>query len=1056
MSDARKKLQHELETAQRALAEAEARFARMEAEHQAAAKEFENIRKQIVRAHQEWMTSLDVVADPIFLHDRNFHILRCNRAYQRYAGIPYKQIIGQPYYEVFPKTHAPLPNCLQAMGNLETDEHIADAETVVGDTTYRSRAYAVTDKQGSYLYSIHTLEDINEQLRSKRELKESELQYRRLFESAKDGILILDAETGKIIDANPFILNLLTYSLEELTGKILWEIGLFADIEASKRASKELLFREYIRYEDMPLQSKDGRRVEVEFVSNLYEVGERKVIQCNIRDITERRQAEQELLESERRFSDLLGNVELISMMLDRDGRLTYCNEYLLRLTGWQHEEVIGKNWFELFVPSEIQELKDGFFAALLANQPDARHHENEILTRSGEHRLIHWNNTVLRSGSGDVIGAASIGEDITEHKRAEAKSRDSERAYRTLTQNLPGLAYRVFIRENCRMVFYNDKLVQITGYREEELPSGTISSIELLILEEDRPGVEAEVKRAVAEQRPFTVEYRLRHKNGSILWMAEYGMPIYGSDDAPLYLDGVIYDVTQGKQAEQAIRQAEEKFRALVETTSDWIWELDRQGRYTYASPRVEILLGYQPQEVLGKSPLDFMPPQEARRVSKELGERIKQRAPITALGNTNLHKDGSLRVLETSGVPVFDESGEFTGYRGIDRDITDRKQAEEALGRANRALRTLSAGNEVLVRATSEDQLLQTAVNIIVEQSGYELAEVCYAEDNPEKSITLMAWSGMDEKFFWVGHPSWADTEEGQLPIASAIRSGMTQIRRDIAAESKYKPWRDEALARGHVSNIALPFVENGRTFGALSIYSSDAKTFDEEEVRLLEELANDLAYGVATLRTRLAHDQQAAILLESMEQSIQTVAYTVEARDPYTAGHQRRVAELATAIAQEMGLTEDQVNATHLAAIIHDLGKIRVPAEILSKPGKLTEIEFMLIKTHPQAGYDILKNVKFPWPIADIILQHHEKLDGTGYPQGLKGEQILIESRIMSVADVVEAMSSHRPYRAALGIEPALNEIKRGRGIAYDAAVVDACQRLFAEKRVELGTQ
>ena len=928
MSYACEKLQYELEAAQRALAEAEARFARMEAEHQAAAKEFENTRKTIEQAHREWMTSLDVVADPIFLHDKNYHILRCNRAYQRYAGIPFKQIIGQPYYDVFPKTHAPLPNCLQALDNLEADKHIADAEIVIGDTTYRSRANAVTDGQGSYLYSIHTLEDVNEQLRSKRELKESELRYRRLFESAKDGILILDAETGKIIDANPFILNLLSYSLEELTGTVLWEIGLFADIEASKRASKELLSEQYIRYEDLPLQSKDGRCIEVEFVSNLYEVGDRKVIQCNIRDITKR--------------------------------------------------------------------------------------------------------------------------------KRAEAKSRDSARAYRTLTQNLPGLAYRVFVRENCRMAFNNDKLVQITGYREDELLAGALCSIEPLILEEDRPGVEAEVKRAVADQRPFTVEYRLQHKNGSILWMAEYGMPIYGSDDAPLYLDGVIYDVTQGKQAEQAVRQAEEKFRALVETTSDWIWELDRQGRYTYASPRVEALLGYQPQEVLGKSPLDFMHPEEARRVSKELGERIEQRAPITALVNTNLHKDGSLRVLETSGVPIFDESGEFSGYRGIDRDITERKQAEEALGRANRALRTLSAGNEVLVRATSEDQLLQAVVNIIVEQSGYELAEVCYPENNPERSITLMAWSGMEEKFFWVGNPSWADMEEGQLPIASAIRSGMTQIRRDIATESKYKPWRDEALARGHVSNIALPFVDNGRTLGALSIYSSDAKAFDKEEVRLLEELANDLAYGVATLRTRLAHDQQAAILLESMEQSIQTVAYTVEARDPYTAGHQRRVAELATVIAQEMGLTEDQVNAIHLAAIIHDLGKIRVPAEILSKPGKLTEIEFMLIKTHPQAGYDILKNVKFPWPIADIILQHHEKLDGTGYPQGLKGEQILIESRIMTVADVVEAMSSHRPYRAALGIEPALNEIKRGRGIGYDAAVVDACLRLFAQKRFEFGTQ
>ncbi len=287
MSNALEKLQHELVVAQSTLAEAEARFARMEAEHQVTTQEFENVRKQIEQAHQEWIASLDVVADPIFLHDRNFRILRCNRAYQQCAGIPFKQIIGQPYYEIFPKTHAPLPHCTQAQEKAE-----ADSEIVVGDKTYRSRAYIVKDAQGSYLYSIHSLENINESLRSHRELQESEKKYRRLFESAKDGILILDAETGKIVDANPFILKLLSYSFEELTGKALWEIGLIADIEASKRASKELLTKESIRYEDMPLQSKDGRRVEVEFISNTYEVGNHKVIQCNIRDISERLQAQ--------------------------------------------------------------------------------------------------------------------------------------------------------------------------------------------------------------------------------------------------------------------------------------------------------------------------------------------------------------------------------------------------------------------------------------------------------------------------------------------------------------------------------------------------------------------------------------------------------------------------------------------------------------------------------------------------------------------------------------------------------------------------------------------
>jgi putative nucleotidyltransferase with HDIG domain len=180
------------------------------------------------------------------------------------------------------------------------------------------------------------------------------------------------------------------------------------------------------------------------------------------------------------------------------------------------------------------------------------------------------------------------------------------------------------------------------------------------------------------------------------------------------------------------------------------------------------------------------------------------------------------------------------------------------------------------------------------------------------------------------------------------------------------------------------------------------------------------------------------------------VKVIAAMVEMRDPYTSGHQQRVADLARAIAIEMGLEEEKVNGLHFAALIHDLGKIRVPAEILSKPGRLTESEFSLIQTHSQIGYDVLKDIQFPWPVAQIVLQHHERLDGSGYPQGLKGDAIIPEARILIVADVVEAMASHRPYRPGLGLTAAMDEIKKNRGKFYDPDVVDACVRLFAENK------
>jgi len=184
----------------------------------------------------------------------------------------------------------------------------------------------------------------------------------------------------------------------------------------------------------------------------------------------------------------------------------------------------------------------------------------------------------------------------------------------------------------------------------------------------------------------------------------------------------------------------------------------------------------------------------------------------------------------------------------------------------------------------------------------------------------------------------------------------------------------------------------------------------------------------------------------LQEALDGIIRVVAHTVESRDPYTAGHQRRVAYLACAVAQGLGFPEDQIKGIRMAGTIHDIGKISVPSEILSKPGRLSDIEFDLVKSHPEVGYNILKDVEFPWPVAEITYQHHERMDGTGYPRRLRGEDILPEARIVADADVVEAMASHRPYRPALGIDAALEEISKNRGKSYDADAAGACLEVF----------
>lgn len=183
---------------------------------------------------------------------------------------------------------------------------------------------------------------------------------------------------------------------------------------------------------------------------------------------------------------------------------------------------------------------------------------------------------------------------------------------------------------------------------------------------------------------------------------------------------------------------------------------------------------------------------------------------------------------------------------------------------------------------------------------------------------------------------------------------------------------------------------------------------------------------------------------------EGTVRAIAYTIETRDPYTAGHQRRVTKLACTIGEEMGLSKDQIEGLRMSGELHDIGKIHVPAEILSKPGQISEAEYTIIKTHPQVGYDILKTIEFPWPVARIVLQHHERIDGSGYPSGLKDKNILLEAKILAVADVIEAMATHRPYRPALSIEESLREISKNRGTLYDSKVVDICLRAFKEKK------
>ncbi len=345
----------------------------------------------------------------------------------------------------------------------------------------------------------------------------------------------------------------------------------------------------------------------------------------------------------------------------------------------------------------------------------------------------------------------------------------------------------------------------------------------------------------------------------------------------------------------------------------------------------------------------------------------------------------------------------------------------------------RALSVEQGVRARKAAEKSLHESLLRYTAVTEGANDAIISIRPDG-----TIDLWNKMAQQMFGYSAAEAFGKQVHQLiapeRFSSQTVDGMRQFALTGTGQVLSKAFESTALRRDGTEfpiEISISSMKLGEEWHATGII----RDITERKQVEAERLAN------------------AKKMERTLSQTIDAVAAMVEARDPYTAGHQRRVAALSCAIANEMGFSADQLHGLNLAATIHDLGKIHIPAEILSKPGRLNPIEFELIKTHPQAGFDIIKDVQFPWPIAQMVLQHHERMDGSGYPQGLQGEQILPEARILAVADVVEAMSSHRPYRPGLGVDAALAEIARQRGVCYDLTVVDSCITLFKENKFVL---
>jgi PAS domain S-box-containing protein len=942
------------------------------------------------------------------------------------------------------------------------------------------------------------------QFNSEREaLRVSESRYRRVFETAQDGILLLNAETAQIEDVNPYLIHMLGYSHSEFLGKKLWEVGPFADIKESKEMFLELQSKGYVRYEDLPLRTVSGVNIEVEFVSNSYDCDGIKIIQCNVRNITDRRITEKKL----ERHTQLYA-------------ALSQCNKAIVHCTS--EAELFSQvcraavqfggmkmAWIGLVDPktktvdpvASFGEGADYLSPLTLSIDPNSLHGGGPTCIAIRENRpywcfdlqndpaTVPWRELIHRAGwaasaslplrrNGVVIGAfilyssvakgfdeltgnlmVEMATDISfaldnfdhesQRKQAEEKIKQFEELINSsddaiISKSVDGI-----------ITSWNSGAENVFGYSAEEVIGKSMN----IVLPPDRLDEEKSIlKRIIRNEKVEHFETTRRRKDGTIIDVSATISPILDHAGNIIGVSKIARNITKRKEIEAKLERHTQLYAALsqcnkatVYSDSDeelfwricyaavqfggmkmaWVGLVDQESKLlipvAQAGTGTDYLDGLQ-LSIDADNPTGLGPSATSIRKNLSVWCQDFLNDPSTMPWHERASRYGwgssASLPLSRNGVII----GAFILY-------SDKINAFDELARA---LLTEMASDIGFALDTFEQKFQHKLANKnlheaeerfrgLVEQS---IAGICIIQD--EKFIYA------NPRFAEILGLDSANVLIGRDPLSWIVETDRTDVARNI-----------RRLLKDEVQSLALEFGVFHPDKGEITVSTNATRAIQGGKVAIIG-VAQDISE-----KKRAEDEIQSYVkqLQSTLNGTIEVVEIISEMRDPYTAGHERRVAQISVAIAAELGLDAHQQEGLRVASILHDVGKIIIPAEILSKPTRLTSIEYALVQGHVQAGYDVLKNVKFPWPVALMVLQHHERMDGSGYPQGLKGESILLEARIITVADVVEAMSSHRPYRPGMSMDAALGEIERMKDVKYDPQVVDACLKLFRERGYNL---
>jgi PAS domain S-box-containing protein len=641
---------------------------------------------------------LDKISEHIIMQDTDMRVIWANQAAGASVGADPETLIGRHCYEIWQGRNEPCVGC-PVRGAMATAKP-AQAEVRSPDGRHWFiKGYPLTNEEGTVTGAVEITMDVTERKKAEEALWESKQKYSSLFQYSSDAIFVHDLD-GNIVDVNQRTLEMARYTRSEILGMRIFDLHPATALEASENAFKEIARSGFVNFE-IEFLRKDGTVFQAEVSSSLFDIQGRKVVQGIVRDITERKKAEQAIRRSEEQHRSLVENINEIIFTLDTKGRFTYISPVLEQTLGYSPTDIIGKP-FNCFVhPDDAPGLLITLERGLSGTQ---KTDEVRVLDKSGTTHFVRL--SCRPNTDGDrLVGLTGIVADITENRMAKAVLKESEEMYATLVRTTTDGVTVTDLQG--RITEISGRALQLHGYdRPDELVGR--SAFELIASEDHRRALQ-DMKRTLREGSLRCTEYVLARKDGT---------QFIGEVDAAVIKDAVgnpkgfittTKDVTERRRAEQALRRSEQRFRDIAANAAEWIWEVDAQGIYTYSSPVVENILGYEPEEILGRHFYDFFVPEEREREKEAAFDVFARKQPFSGFVNRNVHKDGSIVWLSTSGVPILDDNGVLLGYRGTDADVTEaRQKSEETAAQRDHLLRTLRAIDEGMVTTDLEGRVM------------------------------------------------------------------------------------------------------------------------------------------------------------------------------------------------------------------------------------------------------------------------------------------------------------------------------------------------------------